>query len=260
MEIIDHANAAVLLSMAYTTGVPVVPLSETYPTIDVDDAYDIQRRQITLWETAGRTIVGHKVGLTSAAMQAQLGVDQPDFGVLLADTRHEDGSTIDAAIFISPRVEPEIAFILKSDLVGPGVTVQQAVAAVDHVSAALEIIDSRIADWRITLVDTIADNASFGAFVLGASVALSDNLDLAGVECSMLRNGDEVQSGRGDAVLGSSINALVWLANTLGDRGVRLTAGDIVMPGSITAAVAVASGDTIQADFTGIGSVSITFQ
>ena len=255
----DTADAASLLSEAYRTGIPISPLSETYPTFDVNDAYAIQRHQVAAWTKSGRKVVGHKVGLTSAAMRAQLGVDQPDFGVLLADTEYLDGSAVDIAGFIQPRVEPEIAFVLASDLVGPGVTTAQAIAAVGHVAAALEIIDSRIADWRITLVDTIADNASFGGFVLGSRVALADDLDLAQVECAMACNGVQVQSGRGDAVLGSSINALVWLANTLGERGASLAAGDIVIPGSITAAVPVVAGDTIDATFAGIGSVSITF-
>ena len=260
MATIQQSHAATLLTDAYRTGTPIAPLSDTYPEFDIDDAYEVQLHQVQAWTTAGRTVVGRKVGLTSAAMRAQLGVDQPDFGVLLGDTQHPDGGSVKVADFISPRIEPEIAFVLGSDIVGPNVSVAQAIAAVDHVAAALEIIDSRIADWRIKLVDTVADNASFGGFVLGSATPLSEGLDLALVECTMSLNGSDVQAGRGDAVLGSSINALVWLANTLGARGVSLAAGDIVIPGSLTAAVPVAAGDTVRATFTGIGSVSITFE
>jgi len=256
----EHIAAASLLSGAYRSGIPISPLRDSYPAFDLDDAYLVQEHQVAGWRREGRAIVGRKVGLTSAAMRTQLGVDQPDFGVLLGDTQFEDGGTAPAARFISPRIEPEIAFVLKSDLAGPDVTVADAIAAVDQVFAALEIIDSRIADWQIRLVDTVADNASYGGFVLGAGVPLTPALDLAAVECTMSLDGAAVQSGRGDAVLGSSINALVWLANTLGDRGVALVAGDVVLPGSITAAIPVATGDTVRADFTGIGSVSITFQ
>lgn len=255
-----HGAAASLLSAAYQSGIPIGPLSESFPDFDLDDAYLVQEHQVAEWTRLGRTVVGRKVGLTSAAMRAQLGVDQPDFGVLLGDTQYDDGSTAAAASFINPRIEPEIAFLLCSDLRGPGVTAADAMAAVDHVSAALEIIDSRIVDWRIHLVDTVADNASYGGFVLGTGVALTKDLDLAAVECSLFAGDTVVQSGRGDAVLGSSINSLVWLANTLGHRGVGLVAGDIVLPGSITAAVAMAPGDTFRAEFSGIGSVSIHVQ
>ena len=256
----EHTSAAYLLAGAYRTGSPIPPLHETFPDFDLDDAYLVQEHQVAEWRSEGRVVVGRKVGLTSAAMRSQLGVDQPDFGVLLGDTRYEDGGSAPRAKFISPRVEPEIAFVLKSDLRGVNVAVSDAAAAVGHVFAALEIIDSRIADWEIELVDTVADNASYGGFVLGSGVEFTPEFDLSNVDCTMSRDDDVVQSGRGDAVLGSSINALVWLANTLGERGVGLTAGDVILPGSITAAIPVAVGETVRAEFSGIGAVSITFQ
>lgn len=255
-----HEEAAAQLSSAYRSGTPIAPLSTTFENFDTEDAYRVQQLQTEGWVRAGRSIVGRKVGLTSAAMRAQLGVDQPDYGVLLEDTEYPSGSTVAVDAFISPRVEPEIAFVLASALTGPGVTVDDAVAAIDHVRASLEIIDSRIADWRIGLVDTIADNASFGGFVLGDTVLLVGGLELADVACSLARNGVEVHSGVADAVLGSPINALVWLANTLGERGISLEAGQVVLPGSITAAVPVRAGDTFTAHFAGIGIVGITFE
>jgi len=256
----EHELAMDQLAMAYRSGDPIAPLSTTFAGFDVDDAYRVQELQTEAWVRSGRTIVGRKVGLTSAAMREQLGVDQPDFGVLFDDTEYPSGSTVEVDSFISPRIEPEIAFVLASALTGPGVTVEDAIVAIDHVRASLEIIDSRIADWKIGLVDTIADNASFGGFVLGDTVMLGGGLALATVECSLFRNGVEVASGTADAVLGSPINALVWLANTLGERGISLEAGQVVLPGSITAAIPVHAGDIIDAHFSGIGNVSITFQ
>lgn len=255
----DQAEAVQLLLSAYQTGVPTAPLAERFPGFDLQDAYRVQAAQVAAWVGDGRQVVGRKVGLTSAAMQAQLGVDQPDFGVMLADTAYADGAAIDVGSLLSPRVEPEIGFVLGSDLRGPGVTEHEAGQAVTEVRACLEIIDSRIADWRISLVDTVADNASYGAFVTGETIPWPASLDLAGVVGTMRRNGEVVASGTGAAVLGSPLRALAWLANTLGERGVGLEAGQVILPGSITAAVPVRAGDTVDAFFAGIGSVSTTF-
>lgn len=256
----DHADAVAMLTSAYRSRTAVKPVSERFPDMDIDDAYQIQDGQLRAWLRDGRRVVGRKVGLTSAPMQAQLGVDQPDFGVLLADTAHDDNSVIDVGQFLSPRIEPEIAFVLGAPLRGPGVTVNEASRAVAEVRASLEIIDSRISDWRITIVDTIADNASGAAFVLGAGTRWTSDLDLAGIACVLTHNGSVVGQGQGSAVLGSPLNALVWLANTLGERGVALEAGQIVLPGSLTAAVPVAAGDQVEASFSGLGSVTVTFQ
>ncbi|MEY2847976.1 MAG: hypothetical protein RI885_641 [Actinomycetota bacterium] len=258
MSRVDHHTAAVLLDSARRSRIPVAPISSRFDDFDLDDAYAVQSLQLDAWLSAGRTIVGRKVGLTSAAMQAQLGVDQPDFGVLLADMEVPDGGRLDRSLFVSPRVEPEIAFVLASPLRGPGVTVEQAAAAIGRVVASLEIIDSRIADWRIGLIDTVADNASSAGFVLGASIEGAPGLDLAAVECVFSRNGEVVSAATGAAVLGSPVNALVWLADTLGARGVGLEAGDVILPGSLTAAIPATPGDTIHAHFEGVGSVSVT--
>jgi 2-keto-4-pentenoate hydratase len=252
-------KAAEVLSGAYASGVPVAPLTALYPGLTVDDAYAIQLTQVEAWQDGGARVKGHKVGLTSAAMQRQLGVDQPDFGHLLDTMFLAEGTTADSGRFCQPKAEPEIAFVLGRPLRGPGVTVAEALAAVDFVLPALEIIDSRIADWKITLPDTIADNASSGAVVLGARPVRVDALDLALTGCLLHRNGRIEGTGAGGAVLGSPVNALVWLANTLGPRGVELAAGHVVLPGSVCAAIPFGPGDTVSATFDRIGSVSVTF-
>jgi 2-keto-4-pentenoate hydratase len=252
-------KAARALLDAYASGVPIAPLTASHPGMSVDDAYAIQRAQADAWTAAGARIKGHKVGLTSAAMQRQMGVGQPDFGILLDSMFLPESAPIDAGRFLQPRVEPEIAFVLGRPLSGPGATAADAVAAVEYVLPALEVIDSRIADWKITLPDTIADNASSGGVVLGTRPVRLDDLDLTLMGCLLHRDGNLIDTGAGGAVLGSPINALVWLANVLGERGVALEAGHVVLPGSITAAVPVAPGQTLTATFAGIGSVTARF-
>lgn len=255
---VDKAAGALL--GAYASRTPVSPLTETYPDLSVDDAYAIQLAQTSVWAKNGAVVKGHKVGLTSAAMQKQMGVDTPDFGVLTDSMFLPEGVTADITRFLQPRAEPEIGFVLGRPLAGPGVTVAEAVAAIDFVLPALEIIDSRIADWKIKLPDTIADNASSGGLVLGSRPVSPENLDLSLAGCLLYRNGRLIDTGAGGAVLGGSpVNALVWLANVLGERGVTLEAGHVVLPGSITAAIPINPGDTISAAFDRIGTVSITF-
>ncbi|MED7931125.1 2-keto-4-pentenoate hydratase [Nonomuraea sp. LP-02] len=252
-------KAAAALLDAYATGTPIPPLTTTYPGLSIIDAYTIQLAQVREWTAAGAVVKGHKVGLTSAAMQRQLGVDQPDFGHLTDAMFFQDSAPIDSGRFLQPRIEPEIAFVLGRPLSGPGVTTAEAVAAVDFVLPALEIIDSRIADWEITLPDTIADNASSGGVVLGTRPVRLDGLDLALTGCLLYRGGVLEQTGAGGAVLGSPINALVWLANVLGERGVSLEAGHVVLPGSVTASIPVGPGETVTATFAGLGPVTAIF-
>jgi 2-keto-4-pentenoate hydratase len=227
--------------------------------MSIRDAYAVQLAQVGTWTATGARVKGHKVGLTSAAMQRQLSVDQPDFGHLLDTMFLAEGTPADYGRFLQPRVEPEIAFVLGRPLAGPGVTAAEAIAAVDFVLPALEIIDSRIADWKITLADTIADNASSGGVVLGTRPVRPEAIDLAMTGCLLFRNGRIEGTGAGGAVLGSPVNALVWLANVLGEQGAGLEAGHVVLPGSVTAAIPFAPGDTVSASFDRIGSVSITF-
>lgn len=260
MDAASLDKAAAVLLDAYATGTPVPPLTTTFPEISVTDAYAIQLAQVERWKADGAVVTGHKVGLTSAAMRQQLGVDQPDYGHLMDTMFHLEAAPIGIGRFLQPRVEPEIAFVLGRPLSGPRVTAAQAVAAVDFVLPALEIIDSRIADWKITLADTIADNASSGGVVLGTRPTRLDAVDLALAGCLLHRNGNLVQTGAAGAVLGSPLNALIWLANTLGERGVTLEAGHVVLPGSVTAAIPVAAGDTVTATFAGLGTVTACFE
>jgi 2-keto-4-pentenoate hydratase len=259
MDTASVKEAAQGLLGAYASGVPVPPLTADQPGLSVSDAYAIQLAQVSTWTAGGAVIKGHKVGLTSAAMQRQLGVDQPDFGHLTDAMLLPEGITADFGRFLQPKAEPEIAFVLRRPLRGPGVTVAEALAAVDFVLPALEIIDSRIADWKITLADTIADNASSGAVVLGSRPVRLDALDLALTGCLLHRNGRLEGAGAGGAVLGSPVNALVWLANTIGGLGVSLEAGHVVLPGSVCAAIPFGPGDTVSAAFDRLGTVSITF-
>lgn len=243
---------------AYERG-PIAPLSETYPDLDIEDAYAIQLAQVSDWVAQGRRIGGTKVGLTSLAIQKQLGVNQPDFGHLMDDTFYLSEEEIPISSFLQPRIEPEIAFVLKKDLAGPGVTPAQAIQAIDYAFASMEIVDSRVADWKIKITDTIADNASCGGIVLGSQPVRVDAQDLRLTGAVLYRNGQIMHSGAGAAVMGSPVTALVWLANTLGRLGTTLKAGSVVLPGAITPMIPVAPGDVITATFAGMGSVTARF-
>ncbi|MBP6996945.1 MAG: 2-keto-4-pentenoate hydratase [Phycicoccus sp.] len=254
-----RSDAASRLLTAYRTREPIDPLTSTYEDMTVEDSYAIQLLQIDELLAAGRTVQGHKVGLTSVAMQKLLGVNEPDYGHLLDDFFYLEHMPIPTDRFLQPRVEPEVAFVLKKPLRGPGVTVHEAIAAVDFVLPALELVDSRIRDWKIGLLDTIADNASSGAVVLGSTPTDLSAVDLRLAGCVFTRNGQVVGTGAGGAVLGSPITSLVWLANTVGARGVTLEAGHVILPGSVCAMAAVAPGDTFTATFAGLGSVTARF-
>lgn len=243
---------------AYRTHRPIIPLVETYPSLTIEDAYQIQLIQVGEWLADGHRVLGRKVGLTSPAMQAQMRVTQPDFGHLMDDMFFAEHVPIAADRFLQPRAEPEIAFVLGRDLAGPGVTVAAAAAAVEFVLPALEIIDSRIVDWRIGIVDTIADNASSGGVVLGSTARGIGEVDLRLGGCVLHRNGEIAGTGAGGAVLGSPLNSLAWLANTIGARGEGLHAGQVILPGSITASIPFGPGDVITAAFAGLGSVTAT--
>ncbi|MFD1933272.1 2-keto-4-pentenoate hydratase [Nonomuraea mangrovi] len=250
-----RAAASALLT-AYENGSPLVALSTTYPRATVVDAYRIQQEQVRVWTAAGDAVRGHKIGLASAAMQQQMGVAQPDYGHLTTSMFYREDQPIPASRFLQPRIEPEIAFVLKAPLRGPGVTIADARRAVAYVLPALEIVDSRIQDWQVTIVDTIADNASTGAVILGGDATALAESDLRTADCSLRLNGTTVERGTGAAVLGSPLNALVWLANTIGLLGVALEPGHVVMSGSMTRAVPIARGDRVTATIAGMGSVT----
>lgn len=259
MDPSSRAQAVARLLDAYATRQPIDPLIATYEDMALEDAYEIQLLQIRARLAQGAVIKGHKVGLTSAAMQKQLGVDQPDYGHLLDDMFYLEHAPIPVDRFLQPRLEPEIAFVLKKPLKGPGVTVADAIGAVDYVLPALELVDSRIRDWKIGILDTIADNASSGAVILGSRPTPLDAVDLRLTGCVLTKNAQVVATGAGGAVLGSPINSLVWLANTVGALGTTLEAGAVILPGSCTSMVPVGPGDTVTATFAGLGSVTARF-
>ncbi|MDR3663888.1 MAG: fumarylacetoacetate hydrolase family protein [Mycobacterium sp.] len=252
-------EAAQLLHSAQVSRTPIAPLTERYPGLNVVDAYGIAQTNLRRHLAAGRRIVGHKIGLTSAPMQSLLGVDEPDFGYILDDMTLRDGSTVPAARFCAPRVEPEVAFLLREPLHGPGVTADDVRAATEAVAVALEIVDSRIAHWKLTLPDTVADNASSGAVVLGDWVPYTDELALPNTVASLHLNGAEIDSGTGAAVMGDPAEAVAWLANALGPFGTEIAAGQFVMSGSYTTAAFVHPGDTAATTISGLGSVSLRF-
>lgn len=252
-------SAAKRLLTAYSTGTPIEPITPEFIDADLSVAYEIARVQVGEWEADGDVVKGHKVGLASAAIQRQMGVGQPDFGHLMASMFHLEHHPIAAGSFIQPRIEPETAFVLGRSLKGPGVTIAEAARAVDFVLPAMEVVDSRIRDWKIGIFDTIADNASSGGVVLGSRPVRLNDLDLRLTACTLHINGELVATGVGGAVLGSPLNALVWLANTVGPLGVTLEPGHVILPGSMTPAFPVAPGDTVVADMHGFGCVSAVF-
>lgn len=235
------------------------PLTERYPEIGTDDAYRIQLALIDLKKGAGVRVVGKKIGLTSKAMQKMLSVDQPDYGHILDEMIVEDGGQFPIRELIQPKIEPEVAFVLDHDLKGPGITPVQVLAATRFVIPALEIIDSRIEGWKIKLCDTIADNASSARVVLGSSPKRVDQIDLRLMGMVLERNAEVVHTGAGAAVLGHPANAVAWLANAVGKYGVSLKAGEVIMPGAISAAADIHAGDFIRASFDGLGVVSVRF-
>lgn len=256
----DHADLAAALLTARRERRPIEPLSGTHPSLDAGDAYAVQRLVVQgLLDELGGHIVGHKLGLTSAPMQELLGVDQPDYGPVLSSMVHADGVELDTDAFLQPKVEAEIALVLDAPLAGPGVTTIDAQRAIAGAVAAIELVDSRIADWRITLVDTIADLASSAAIVLGSRVVSLDDLDPRLTGMVVRRNGHTVGTGAGAAALGDPVAAVAWLANTLAPLGVTLEPGHVIMTGALHAAFPVDRGDRIEATFDHLGSVRCRF-
>jgi 2-keto-4-pentenoate hydratase len=227
--------------------------------LTVADAYRIQLINVERRVAAGRRIVGAKVGLTSVAMQKMMGVDEPDFGHLFDDMVLQTGDECTVGALLIPRVEPEIAFVLSHELRGPGVTRSNVLAAAEYVTPALEIIDTRIRDWKITLADTIADNASSARVVLGSEKTPPTRYDLASIAMKLEKNGALIEDGVGSAVLGHPAEPVAWLANKFAEFGQALAAGSIVIPGALCRAAPVAAGDTITATFGALGSVSVRF-
>lgn len=239
---------------------PIPPLVETHPQLDAADAYQIQLINV---QRRDEPVVGHKVGLTSPIMQQMMGVDEPDYGHLLASMRLSEDVPVPVSRYCVPRVEVEVGFLLGADL-PTGCTEADVLAGTEALVPAIELIDSRIVDWRISLVDTIADNASSAGFVLGSARIDPGDVDLRAIDATLLRNGEPVERGRSDAVLGNPATAVAWLARTVAAYGVQLRAGNVVLPGSCTRAVDVAPGEQFRADFqcagADLGSVSLEFR
>lgn len=234
---------------------PISPLVESHPDIDVVDAYEIQLINIRRRDIA---VAGHKVGLSSPAMQQMMGVDEPDYGHLLADMRLAEDVPIDARAYCYPRVEVEVGFLLAEDI-PPDCDEQGVLERTEALIPSIELIDSRIRDWRIGIADTIADNASSGGVVLGDARAKPGELDLADIEAVLLADGSEIARGNTAAVLGDPTTAVAWLARKVAAFGIRLEAGHLILPGSCTRAVDVAPGAEYRADYTGLGSVTARF-
>lgn len=252
--------AAQAIRKAYRTGVPCPPVRELLPTKDLSAAYAVQEINTTLWLAEGRRPVGRKIGLTSKAVQKQLGVDQPDFGMLYADMCLGDGDAVSIGAVLQPKAEAEIALVLDRDLAQERPTFAEILRAVGYVLPAIEIVGSRIANWQIDIVDTIADNASSGMFVLGGRARRLDDVDLTACAMTMRRADQTISSGGGRACLGHPLNAAVWLAGKMVEIGRPLLAGDIIMSGALGPMVSMEPGDTVEASIEGLGSVFVGFE
>lgn len=245
---------------AAKTRTPITPITEREPAVTIEDAYRIQQQFVGRRIKEGESIIGWKIGVTSKAVQNMLNVRQPDFGHLLSGMVYGDGDVLPTDRLIQPRAEGEIAFILKKDLAGPGVTAADVVAATDFVMACFEIVDSRIKDWKIKIQDTIADNASCGLLVLGGNGVSPRDVDLGVCGMVLEKNGDVVATGAGAAALGSSpVNCVVWLANMLGSLGITMKAGEVILSGSLVPLVPTKPGDNLRVEVGGIGSASVRF-
>ena len=237
----------------------ISPVVEKKPDLTLEDAYSIQMINIQRRLSEGRRVIGKKIGLTSIAMQRLLKVSEPDYGNLLDDMLYYSGETLESKKFIRPKVEAELAFVLNKDLKGPFISLVDAYNAISFAIPSLEIVDSRVADWKITLLDTIADNASSGAVVLGKNIFDIKDFDLLNIGMYLIKNNNLYNSGTGIEVMGNPVAAVAWLANKLNEFGMDLKAGDIVLSGAITAAADAVAGDSFTAHFDGMGTVSVQF-
>lgn len=255
----EHKILADMLWEAEKTRTQIDRLTDRYPEMTVRDAYQIQLENVDRRLKGGAKLVGMKIGLTSQGMQKLLNVDVPDYGHLFNDMLLTDGQVCRVSELIQPKVEGELSFCLNKPLKGPGVTVADVYEAVRYVVPSLEIVDSRIRDWKIKLQDTIADNGSSARLMVGARMTPIEAVDMRLTGMTLEKNGELVNSGTTAEVWGNPAAAVACLANMLAEFGIVLQAGSIVMAGALTAAVPVESGDVVTASFQGMGSVSVRF-
>jgi len=252
-------QAALAIRQAYSDRQPCDPVREILPAGDVGAAYAVQEVNTKYWVESGRRVVGAKVGLTSKVVQAQLGVTQPDFGVLFADMAIVEGEEILVSKVLQPKIEAEIAFVLADDLDDEQLTIADVIGAIDYALPAIEIVDSRIRDWDINITDTIADNASSGLFVLGSSARKLSELNLRMCGMVIENEGKPVSVGAGLASLGNPINAALWLAETMAQAGRPLRRGSIILSGALGPMFTPVPGDVLVARVSGLGSVTVAF-
>jgi len=248
--------AADALWQARSTGQTIARVSETFDIRSVRDAYAVSEVNVARAEAAGARICGTKIGLTSKAVQQQLGVDQPDYGVLFADMEYLNGAELPAGRLIQPKAEGEIAFVVGKDLDNPDLSWGRFLIGLEYALPAIEIVDSAITDWKITLVDTVADNASCGLYVLGREPRRIGHVPLAGSGMDLRKNGETASVGAGVACLGNPLNAAYWLAKKMAELGKPLRAGDVVMSGALGPMVPVTKNDRIDIEISGLGCVS----
>lgn len=254
-----HRQTAQRLREAYAAGA-IAPLREILEPTDGDGAYAIQSINTRFWQTAGRKIAGRKIGLTAKAVQAQLGVDRPDYGVLFADMAIPDGGVLKASRVIQPKAEAEVALVMARDLDDPNATAEQVFAAAAYAVPAIEIVDSRIADWKITFADTVADNGSSAFYVLGTDPRPLPGLDLFTCGMAMEVDGEVVSIGAGAACLGHPLNAAAWLARALAAVGEGLREGDVVLTGALGPMAVLKPGQSVRATIGGLGAVGFTYE
>lgn len=252
-------QAADRIRQAFESHIPCAPVRELLPPADLEAAYAVQSINTNRWMTEGRRLVGRKIGLTAKSVQKQLGVDQPDYGMLFADMAYGDDQEIPFGQVMQPRVEAEVAFVLEQDLLLERPTLAEVTSAVAYALPAIEVVGSRIANWDINIVDTIADNASSGLFVLGATPCRLSSFELELCGMVMECRGDQISLGSGKACLGNPLNAARWLAEVMVRVGNPLRAGDIILSGALGSMVAANPGDVIEARINRLGSVRAVF-
>jgi len=252
-------KGADLLWKAEKNFVPINPLTQTIPELDILDAYSIQLINIKRKLDSGRLIRGHKVGLSSKAMQAMMGVDEPDYGHLLDDFFYFNGDTIQSGKFFTPRIEVELAYVLGKTLPAPNCTIKDVLDSTEYIQPALELIDSRIKDWKIKLIDTIADNASSAAIIMGGEKAKPYKISPRLIGANLIKNGNIISTGAMGGVLNDPTIAVAWLANKVHQFGVTLKEGHVILPGSCTKAFDVQPGDQVCAHYDGLGKIEIGF-